>query len=127
MYFDVTAGTLQMSGNLASSNTAGLLVYGAGLLVLSSSNNYSGTTAVGTGQGPGTVLATASGAFGTGTLTFDSLGNGSTALVQLANNINLANPISMPGRNIGTPAIENVSGNNTLSGGLTVEVGERRL
>jgi autotransporter-associated beta strand protein len=122
---NVTSGTLQMSGNLDSSNSGGLLVYGAGLLVLSSSNNYSGTTTVGTGQGPGTVLAIASGAFGTGTLTFDGQGNASTAQVLLANNITLSNPISQIGRNGNPhpPSFENLSGNNTLSGGITLQVG----
>ncbi len=124
MNFDIASGTLTMSGNLGASNTGGLLVYGAGLLVLSSSNSYSGTTTVGANQGPGTVLATASGAFGTGQLTFDSQGNASTAQVQLANNITLSNPINQWGRNgTPTPSFENLSGNNTLSGGITLNVG----
>ena len=123
MNFDIASGTLQMSGNLASSNTGGLLVYGSGMLVLSNSNGYSGTTTIGTAQGPATVRVTASGAFGTSSVAFDGTGNGSTALLQLANTITLNNPISFAGRNSGTPAIENLSGNNTLSGGLTLQVG----
>jgi fibronectin-binding autotransporter adhesin len=118
------SATVQYNGVIGSSNTAGLTVLNSpGMLVLAASNNYSGTTTIGSGQGQGTILAAASGALGTGTVTFDGQGNGSTALLQLANSITLANPISLIGRNSGTPAIENISGNNTLSGGITLQVG----
>ena len=69
------------------------------------------------------MRATASGAFGTGTITYDGQGNASTALLQVANNITLNNPISLVGRNSGTPAIENISGNYALSGGITLQSG----
>ena len=41
----------------------------------------------------------------------------------MANNITLNNPVNFVGRNSGTPAVENVSGNNTLSGGFTLQTG----
>jgi fibronectin-binding autotransporter adhesin len=127
MNFTMTSGTLQMSGILAASNTGGLLVTGPGTLVLSNSNSYSGTTQIGTNQGGGQIyavlLATANQALGTGTISFDPGGNSTQGLLELANNISLNNPITMWGRNSGTPHIENLSGNNTLSGGITLQVG----
>ncbi len=123
-------GTLNLTMNgggvqvLTGNNTfLGSVSVTSGTLVLAGSNAYAGGTNIGTGGGPGTVRATATGALGTGTITFDSFGNGSTALLQLANNATLNNPISMPGRTNGAYPIENLSGSNTLSGGITLQTG----
>ena len=88
MNFNVAAGTMQLNGSLANSNTAGLLAYGPGRAVLASSNNYTGGTTIGTGQGPAVILAAAPQSLGSGAVTFDSQGNGSTA--------NLSSPPARP-------------------------------
>lgn len=134
MNFNIAAGTLEMSGNLGASNSGGLLVTGPGTLVVSQGNSYSGTTQIGTNQGNGQyyaeVLATASQALGTGSISFDNGGNGTRGQLLLSNNISLNNPITLSGRNTtggnASPinaAIDNISGNNTLSGGITLQVG----
>ena len=131
------SGTLQNGGGtvgltmngggvqvLTGNNTfLGATFVSSGTLVLAGSNAYTGGTTVGTGQGAGVLIATAPQALGTGGFAFDSQGNGSTARLELAGSASLNNPITWYARNSATVAIENLSGSNTLSGGLTLEVG----
>ncbi len=69
------------------------------------------------------LRAAASGALGAGTINDGNGGNGSTSRLELVGGIALNNPISLPGRNTNTAAVENISGSNTLSGGMTLGVG----
>ena len=94
-----------------------------GGFTLGSANGYTGTTTIGSNAGAAVVRATASNALGSGTILFDSAGNGSTARLELANNVTLPNAIYLPQRNSGTAAIQNVGGNNTLNGAISLGVG----
>ncbi len=128
-----TANAATITGAISSDSTGGnLSVYGPGVLGLASSNTYTGGTTIGqylsggTQTTTGTALATASGALGTGTIVIGLSGNGVQGLLQLANNVTLANAITLPARNYTTAAalaIENVSGNNTLSGTIGLQSG----
>jgi fibronectin-binding autotransporter adhesin len=103
-----------------------LRVNGAGILVLSGVNTYASSIIDDGAAGPGTVRAVTSGALGTGTVALGSLGDQTRARLELANGITLANPINFFGRNNDTVAIENISGNNTLSGLITMAAGGNR-
>src|SRR5205823_4999579 len=82
-----------------------------------------GTTINSVGQGPATLRAAASNALGTGAVSTGPAGNGTTGRLELVGNITLPNAITFAGRNSLSNAIENVSGNNTLSGTLSVSTG----
>ena len=127
------AGTVQINGgtvvmNSAFSGAANLNFIGsANVIVLNGNSTYSGTAfigAVGGSQSPAPfVRLTNANALGTGTISIAPQGNGSTGRLELAGGINVANPIAFQGRNTNTDAIENISGNNTLSGPLQLNVG----
>jgi autotransporter-associated beta strand protein len=121
-----TAGqTLNVNGLLTGAGT--LTAVGVGTTILSHANNtYAGGTVIGTAAGAAVLQVQASGALGTGTVTFDTTGNGSTAELQLngsSGGITLANPITAPQRNNTTVAIENIAGTNTLSGLVSLVTG----
>jgi fibronectin-binding autotransporter adhesin len=99
-------------------------------VVMTASNGYSGTTSIGYGANyAGTnVLATATNALGTGTIILDAQGNYATSELELSNNssgsITLPNAITLPARTVSTNTeIENLSGNNTLSGVISPTTG----
>lgn len=98
---------------------------GTGLtLTLNTSNGYSGTTTIGTNQNNSVLRTTASDALGTGTIQLDAAGNNSTARLELSGGITLSNPtIQLAGRLNTTAGIQNISGNNTLSGTLNIQSG----
>jgi fibronectin-binding autotransporter adhesin len=120
-----------------------LVKAGAGEWVLTGSNTYSGATSINagtliTGNLPNTsavnVGAAAAAAslvlngsgtnpLGTGTITMDTTGNGSTANFQFSGGVTLSNPIYFAARNNTTVGIQSVSGNNTLSGPITLGSG----
>lgn len=115
---DFTASSITGTGSLAQ--------VGSGKLILKAANSYSGGTTIGTGQNGASIQAQVSGALGTGTIAFDSGGNSSTARLELSSTggITLANGITLPARTSQTaPAIQNMSGDNTLSGSITTGVG----
>lgn len=108
----------QLSGALTG--TGKLVKSGAGTLVLSNSGNtFSGGLEIGVNANTtriGAVRATASGALGTGLVSIGIGGNDATARLELDGGITLANNIFLPGRNNTSVAIQNIGGNNTLSG-----------
>lgn len=105
------------------SGTGSLTKWSGGRLVLASPNSYSGGTTIGSDAGPGVVRATASSALGSGSVLIGPNGNGTTARLELAGDISLANPISLPMRTNGSVAIQNVGGTNALTGTITLAVG----
>jgi len=124
--FNVTAGqTATVSSVISSlSGNTPLNKTGTGTLVLSGTNTYAGGTTMTTGGG--TISITSNAALGTGTVSLTK-GGGDAAVLQLSNNITVANAFSTASANLlsnsttpGLPHIENVSGNNTLSGNLTL-------
>jgi len=118
-----TADTLTVSGTGISTvsglitGTGGLATSGTGTVFLGGANTYSGGTAIGS-----IVTAANSTSLGSGTATVSSGGN-----LQLQSGVNLANAFTLsgPGTNANDGAIENFSGNNTLSGVLTLAAATR--
>jgi autotransporter-associated beta strand protein len=119
----VDAQTGTVSGVISNGT---LRVNGFGTLVLTAVNTFGNSVIDDGGAGPATVRAMTSGALGTGSVALGSLGNATTARIELANGITLANPITFFGRNNDSVAIENLSGNNTLSGLITLAAGGNR-
>jgi autotransporter-associated beta strand protein len=119
------AGTGSTTYSGAITGAVSLFVSGAGTLELSGANNsYTGANSLGVSAGAATVIAAATGALGTGTINFDSIGNGSHAILQLTGGITLSNNINLYARTTPVnPAIENLSGTNTLSGAFSNSVG----
>jgi autotransporter-associated beta strand protein len=124
--------TLTVNGTVSSTytgtikNAAGavaLTKIGSGTLVLATANAYSGGTTIGASGGAGVIRAAASQALGTGSVTFDPTGNGSTARLELASGSTLPNVISFSGRNNFTAGIENITGSNTLAGQINLVSG----
>ena len=105
---DTLDGVISGTGSLVTSNT--------GTTVLAGANTYSGGT---TSTNVVNVLNNAS--FGTGAVAINSGGN-----VQIQNNVTLANSFNIS--STGTAfagAFENISGNNTVSGPVTVSGASR--
>ncbi len=149
---DLTGGTLTMSGSTGTVNYINALgstsyisgnvnwglnlatnwvrVQPAAVLVKTSSNTitFAGPVADdGTLQLNQGVLRLSAAVTGVGSLYIYSDGGatGSTGRFELTGNINIANPITYAQRTdpSGSDGIRNVSGNNTLSGPLTITVG----
>ena len=113
---------LRLSGIIRGSEN--ILVDGAAPVVFSGNNRYSGDTIIDSGsQGSAIVRVEHSNALGTGTIIFNPQGNNTAGQLQLANGITLQNNVSLTGRHNTTPAILNLSGNNTLSGNIDLQVG----
>jgi autotransporter-associated beta strand protein len=125
-FIAVNGGAANVSG-IISGATGALRVDGAGLLLVPNTNTFGGGTIIDAGpQGAATVRATANGALGTGGVTIAEGGNASTGRLELAGGITLPNAIGFNGRNNDSVAIQNISGNNTLSGKLTASPGGNR-
>ncbi len=118
-----TASSTFMGTIKNTANALALTKTGSGTLILASANAYSGGTTIGASGGAGVIRAAANQALGTGNITFDPTGNGSTARLELAGGISLPNTISFSGRNNSTVGIENVSGSNTLAGPINLVSG----
>jgi autotransporter-associated beta strand protein len=114
---DSQATTTSFDGSITGTGT--LAMQGTGTLNLTGSNSaFTGKVNV----TDGTVNASAVDAAGSGTVTVSSLGN-----FQVQGGVSLASKfnISNTGGSSSNGAIENVSGNNTLSGALTVSGASR--
>jgi autotransporter-associated beta strand protein len=100
---------------------------GTGTLTMAAADSgYGGGTTIGvngTGTRTGIVRAAATQSLGTGTVLVGIGGNDTTARLELAGGISLNNAISLPGRQNSTASIQNISGNNTLSGVVSIASG----
>ncbi len=108
----------------AISGTGAVQQLGSGTVVINSANTYTGLTTIGANGGTSVLQTTASGALGSGAIFI--AGNGGSNRLELAGGITLANAINHNGKGntVGQAAgILNVSGNNTLSGTVTVQTG----
>jgi autotransporter-associated beta strand protein len=138
---DVITTSITMLDNLVVSNTSSaqltltgeisgnqaLSISGSGTVTFAGSNSYSGSTSIGLGQSPGVLRIANNNSLGTtaGTTTVGPSGNATTARLELSNDIVCPEPIIVAGRSVGnnTPAIRNISGTNTLTGGITFLTG----
>ncbi|MCW1925564.1 autotransporter-associated beta strand repeat-containing protein [Luteolibacter arcticus] len=138
---NATAQTLELGGTSVDNQITGLIANGTATVSVGKSNSstwtisganntYTGGTRIGAANGAGVLRATASGALGTGTISFDGSGGaapgGPTSRLELSNGITLANAITLNQRNNASAAILNVSGNNTLSGAIDLNIGGNR-
>ncbi len=108
-------------GGLLSGTGGSLLVQGSGTVTISNANNsYTGGTIIGaSGTGVGVVRAAATQALGSGTISYDGSGGSNTLRLELINGISLNNAITLTGKSVLNASIQNISGDNTLSGTIT--------
>jgi autotransporter-associated beta strand protein len=123
----VNQNAATIAAPLADAN--GFAKSGAGTLILSNANTLGGTVYIDTGStttGEGAVRAAYPGAFGSVTNIQIRDNNGGSSTFQLdgsAGNVASSAAIALNGRNNNVVAIENFSGTNTLSGGISINVG----
>jgi len=104
------SGVISGGGSLAMNTT------GSGDLVLSGNNSYSGTTTINTGASLTVASANALGSTSAGT----TVANGATLKIQGGVTV-AAEPLTLNGAGVAAGgALQNVSGNNTFSGAITV-------
>ena len=104
---------------------------GAGIWTLTGTNTFSGALNVDTAStsaNDGALVINTSNAIAgaTSIQIQNNTGAGASSTLQLDGSLAsfaLAQPITLNGRNSAVPAIENLAGNNTLSGGVTINVG----
>ncbi len=104
----------------------GFNMWGSGKLALTSASNHSGDTGIGInlfGSRIGVIRAEATQALGTGAVIIGFGGNESTARLELDGGISLNNPITIAARNTTATAIQSTSGNNALSGTISITLG----
>ena len=132
-YIDALSGTSAITGGVnwgLNASTNWVRIQTAATLQKTGSNTITIAAPVsndGTLQVVGGVLSLGSAVSGTGSLYISSTGDstGSTARFELTGNINIPQPITFAQRADagGSDGIRNVSGNNTLSGPMTITVG----
>ena len=128
--------TLIISNPISSSGSFNLTKTGTGKVVLSGSNPFNGTLNIDTAQpsagNDGTLVIASSAAIanlpvqaGTPEILIRNQ-NAATSTLGLdgtAGGVTIAPDISMAGRNSAVPAIDNLAGNNTIAGGITIGTG----
>ena len=123
----VVTNTATISAPVAGTN--GFVKSGPGTLILGGNNSLSGTVNIDTSStttGEGVVRVAGSGALGNATLIQIRDNNSGSSTLQLdgaAAGITIPAGIMLNGRNAGVSAIQNISGTNTLSGALAINVG----
>ncbi|MEZ0265587.1 MAG: family 16 glycosylhydrolase [Phycisphaerae bacterium] len=117
------AGGQTLNFNGAVSGNGKLTVTGVGTTVLGAAGSYRGGTQIGLNQEAAVLRATADAALGTGGVVIGPGGNATTARLEVAGNATLANDIDFRGRNNGSVGIRSLSGDNTLAGTTTANVG----
>jgi fibronectin-binding autotransporter adhesin len=106
-------GTINGAGRLTAE--------GAGILSLTASNAFTGGLLLDDGpQNVAVVRLANSDAAGTGVIAYNGGGNSTAGRLELIGNITVTNAISLSGRNVDATAIQNISGNNVLSGTVSV-------
>jgi autotransporter-associated beta strand protein len=116
--------TLTVNGNISGSATLTKASYGT--VILNGANSFSGTLNVDTSSttsSDGVVRLAAAGAGANVSAIAIRNNNGGSSTLQLAGGAASAAPITLNGRNTNVVAIENLSGSNSLSGNLTINVG----
>lgn len=117
-------GTLTINGVVSQTGGArSVTKTGAGTLVMANSNTYTGNTILSPGSGiaGGTLVAAATNALGTGAMTATFNTGALSAQLQLTGGITLPNAINTTGAGTGnTGIIRNISGNNTLTGVISL-------
>ena len=122
------SGTNTFAGALTGSG--GVTKTGAGMWILSGSNSFTGALNVDTAQGAtgndGVLRLSSSGAAGNASGIFIRNQNSATSTLQLdggAGGLAINRNVTLNGRNNAVPAIQNVAGDNTLSGNITLGAG----
>lgn len=121
------SGNWNVNTNLRSTNNVGgnvANVTGTGTVFMNAANTYTGGTNLNVTGGNSRIRATANGALGTGTVFI--AGNSGSNRLEVEGGITLNNALAVNGKEnfVGAAAaILNVSGNNTLGGTVTLNVG----
>lgn len=115
---------LTVNSRLSGSATLTKSCYGA--LILNGPNSFSGTLNVDSGSSSNddgaVIIANPAGASNFAGVFINNTGDGVSAL-RLSNSVTISCQVSMAGRNGATAAIESLSGNNALGGGLILTGG----
>lgn len=119
---DMTGGQTLNFNSQVSGNGA-LNVTGVGTTVLNATNIHTGGTNIGTAQEAAVLRASANNALGSGPVVIGPSGNASTARLELGGGYTQGAAIDFCGRTNSSVAIQSLSGNNTLAGGITSNVG----
>jgi fibronectin-binding autotransporter adhesin len=115
----ITAGNLTVGGNIAGGANSLITGY-SGRLILSGTNTL-GSITIGNTSGLSVLRATSNGALGTGTVNIN--GGGGPGTLELSGGVTVSNAISFDGHASGNVGIESVSGNNTVSGPISIVAG----
>jgi len=116
----IANGNLAVGGDIAGgSNT--LSVSGSGRLTLSGANTLGSVSIADLTGGTSIVRAASGSALGSGTVVINGASTDGT--LELSGGITISNPISFWGHSAAAIGIESVSGDNTLSGAITLHTG----
>jgi autotransporter-associated beta strand protein len=117
--------TLELGGPIAGSGS--ITKSGAGTLILSGSNAYTGALYVDTASdtaNAGNVRISGGAALrNAASPIYIRNMNSGTSTLQLDSGITVTQAVQLSGRNNSVPALQNVSGSNMLSGGFSLQVG----